>query len=250
MEIADHLAALRSDGLLLADAIAMHTLDVEVPTTPEWTAGDLLRHVGEVHRWAASHVAQRRTQPMPAEEQSELVRNWPDDDDELLEWYLSGHESLVFTLETADPGVQCWTILPGPSPLASWARRQAHETAIHRVDAESISGTITPFVPAFAADGVDELLTGFFARPGRMRTANTYSLALGATDVDRYWRVEVSPGQVVTTEGGGAADCAVQGTASDLYLLLWNRLGTAGLDVIGDPAVLRDWRDNANVTWK
>lgn len=32
--------------------------------------------------------------------------------------------------------VDCWTFLDAPSPLAFWARRQAHETAIHRADAQ------------------------------------------------------------------------------------------------------------------
>lgn len=222
METADYIAALRRDGLLLADAAAMHTFDVAVPTVPGWTAGDLVRHIGEVHRWATNHVARQLSRPMPAEEEPELTRNWPNDDDDLLEWYLNGHETLVFTLETADPAVQCWSFLPAPSPLAFWARRQAHETAIHRVDAESISGEITPFGAEFAADGVDELLKGFFARPGRLRGDPAYSLVLAATDAPRVWRVEVGPDGVVTTDEAGAADCVVSATASDLYLPCWH----------------------------
>ncbi|MBB5872524.1 uncharacterized protein (TIGR03083 family) [Allocatelliglobosispora scoriae] len=248
MEIADHIAALRRDGLLLADAAAMHTLDEAVPTTPGWTVGDLLRHIGEVHRWAMSHVAQQRLTKMPTEEEQELTRNWPEGDDELLEWFSSGHEALVFSLETADPGLRCWTFLPAPSPLAFWARRQAHETAIHRVDAESVTGEITPIGAEFAADGVDELLTCFFGRPGRLRGDPAYTLGLVATDLPRAWRVSVGP-TVVVTDGGEAADCVVTGTAEELYLLLWNRRDPAGLDVVGDEAVLTRWRDSAVVSW-
>ena len=51
-----------------------------------------------------------------------------------------GHAALVETLSTADPGLVCATFMDAPSPLAFWARRQAHETAIHRADAESASG--------------------------------------------------------------------------------------------------------------
>jgi len=40
-------------------------------------------------------------------------------------------------LASAPPDLDCLTFLAAPSPLAMWARRQAHETAIHRVDAES-----------------------------------------------------------------------------------------------------------------
>jgi uncharacterized protein (TIGR03083 family) len=74
------------------------------------------------------------------------------EDDVLVEWFVAGHAALVQALRDADPDLACWTFLPAPSPLAFWARRQAHETGIHRVDAESPADSITPFPPAFAAD--------------------------------------------------------------------------------------------------
>jgi uncharacterized protein (TIGR03083 family) len=249
MEIAEHIAVLRREGLLLADAAAMHTLDTPVPTTPEWTLGDLIRHIGEVHRWAAVHVARGLTSQLPAEEEPDLTRNWPDDDDALLEWYLDGHEALVNTLDRADPALQCWSFLPAPSPLAFWARRQAHETAIHRVDSESAGGPITEVEPEFAADGVDELLRGFFGRRRRFRTEVTSSMMLQAADAGRVWWVQTSPDGVVTRDEAAPADCVVRAPANDLYLLLWNRREPSGLDVTGDPAILTGWRDGAIVTW-
>ena len=70
----------------------------------------------------------------------------------------------------------------GPSPLAFWARRQAHETAVHRYDAQSAApgGPPAPagaFDPAFAADGVDELIMGFAARRRYRRPATAASSA-------------------------------------------------------------------------
>jgi uncharacterized protein (TIGR03083 family) len=249
MEIVEHIAVLREQGLLLADAAAEHTLDTPVPTTPEWVLGDLIRHIGEVHRWAAVHVARRLTSQLAVELEPELTRNWPDDDDALLAWYADGHEALVNTLETADPSTQCWAFLPAPSPLAFWARRQAHETAIHRADAESISGTMTPVSSQFAADGVDELLKGFFRRPRRYRGDVPRSMVLEAVDAGRVWRMDLGPEGVLVGDEAGAADCLVRGTANDLYLLLWNRRDAAGLDVTGDPSPLAAWRDGATVTW-
>jgi uncharacterized protein (TIGR03083 family) len=249
MEIAEHIAVLREQGLLLADAAAVHTLDSLVPTAPQWSLGDLIRHMGEVHRWAAAHVARRLTSPLAAELEPELTRDWPQDDDALLGWYADGHEALVNTLQTADPDLDCWAFLPAPSPLAFWARRQAHETAIHRADAESVSGPMTPVSPEFAADGVDELLKGFFRRPGRFRGEVARSMVLEAPDAGRVWRVELGPEGVVTGDGAGEADCRVRGTANDIYLLLWNRRGAAGLDVTGDPSPLAAWRDGATVVW-
>ena len=38
------------------------------------------------------------------------------------------------------------------------------------------------------------------------------------------------------------ADVAVRGTTSDLLLVLWGRLPTETVDVLGDPAVFDRWR--------
>jgi len=47
-------------------------------------------------------------------------------------------------LSAAPPDLRCWTFLPAPSPLAMWARRQAHETTVHRVDAELAAASVAP----------------------------------------------------------------------------------------------------------
>jgi hypothetical protein len=83
----------------------------------------------------------------------DIVGTWPADLD-LIDWFREGHTRLVHTLVSAPPDLDCFTFLAAPSPLAMWARRQAHETAMHRVDAESPGSTITKFHPAFAADVV------------------------------------------------------------------------------------------------
>jgi hypothetical protein len=48
---------------------------------------------------------------------------------------------------------------------AFWIRRMAHETAMHRIDADlAMRRPSTPIPPELAVDGVDELLTVFLAR--------------------------------------------------------------------------------------
>jgi hypothetical protein len=135
--------------------------------------------------------------------------------------------------------VVCATFLPAPSPLAMWARRQAHETAIHRVDAERAAGVASSCPPAFAADGVDELLVGFIPRPRiNLRADPPRSLRIRATDAAGDWLVRIGPQGPVTGAGEDGADCEVRGPASDLYLALWSRQDTAGLAVRGDGEVL------------
>jgi len=249
MEVAEHIAALRREGALLATAASRAPLDAAVPTCPEWSLRDLVRHIGGVHRWAAWNVSHPSAAPVGDEQEAELMRSWPDDAG-LLDWYRDGHAALAATLSDAAPDVACWSFLPAPSPLAFWARRQAHETAIHRADAEGASGPITPFAAEFAADGVDELLLGFLSRRRRAHLERSCSLALRATDLDTTWSVEMRPdGLSATRDARDGTDCSVAASASDLYLLLWNRRDRTGLDVSGDASVLDTWRASMRVRW-
>jgi len=245
MEISEHIAALRREGNLMAEAAARSDLDSPVRATPGWQMRDLVRHMGGIHRWAAAHVAERLAEPIPTLE--EVVGTWPDDAS-LLDWFRDGHAFLVRVLEAAEPDLACWTFLKAPSPLAFWARRQAHETGMHRADAESAGGTITPFAPAFAVDGIDELLYCFASRPGRrLRADPPRRLHVHATDAQGEWLVQVRPDGIEASGEHAAADCTVSGSASDLYLLLWNRRTEDGLEVHGDKTLLDRWRDSVQI---
>jgi uncharacterized protein (TIGR03083 family) len=249
VEIAQHVAALGREGELMAAAAEGLDLDTPLPTTPEWRMRDLLRHMGDVHRWARAHVSESRMVPIGRDELSEIAGPLPDDSG-LLDWFREGHDRLVRSLEAADPDTQCWTFLPAPSPLAFWSRRQAHETGVHRADAESPTGRITPFEPDVAVDGIDELLLGFFAGNGEEPAAEPPStLYVRATDADAGWLAYMKDRSVRHDGKDPKADCVVRGAASDLFLLLWNRRAADGLDVKGDRSVLDVWRENAQIHW-
>jgi uncharacterized protein (TIGR03083 family) len=156
----EHIAALDADGTRLAAAAELAGLDAPIPGCPLWKMRELLRHTGYVHRWAASYVTHGYEEEVDRYSEDELLRAGPGDA-ELLGWFREGHADLVRSLRSAGPGLSCWAFLDAPSPLAFWARRQAHETAIHRADAESAAGDVTPFPAVFAADGIDELLVCF-----------------------------------------------------------------------------------------
>ncbi len=233
--------ALRRDGALLADAAGGAGLDAGVPTCPDWRVRDLVRHTGAVHRWATRHVAEA----LPSYAAFEPFEEVAPGDGDLLDWYREGHRLLVDALAGAPADLECWSFLPASSPLEFWARRQAHETAVHRVDAQAALGLPpSPVDPAFAADGVDELLGGFHARRGsKVRTERPRTLRVRAEDVPGDWLVHLSsePPRVERTEGG-AADCEVRGAAADLYLALWNRGSYDRLSVTGDSALLELWQ--------
>jgi uncharacterized protein (TIGR03083 family) len=248
-EIAEHIAALRIEGERLAAAAGSAGPDAPVPSCPDWVARDLVRHLGGVHRWATGYVAGARTEQWDVD-MDELSATYPGDDG-WLGWFRDGLAALVDALGSASPDLECWTFLAAPSPLAFWARRQAHETAIHRVDAELAAG-LEPSGSgaAFAADGIDELLTGFITRrKGGPAADATKALRVQCTDTDADWLVRVGPDGVTTVRHGGDGTCAVSGPASDLYVTLWNRRAASGLAVEGEEAVLAEFLQATRIRW-
>jgi uncharacterized protein (TIGR03083 family) len=279
VEVSAHINALRREGRLMAAAAAAADLDTTVPTCPDWAVRDLLRHQGGVHRWATGIVAGPRTSPWRVD-LDEVVGEWPADG-QLVDWFRQGHAELITALSQADPGLDCWTFLAAPSPLAMWARRQAHETAVHRADAELAAGrAVSPFPAPFAADGIGELLACFITRPGgELRADPPVSLRVRCTDAPGDWRVRIGPDGAQTTPGAqtvartqatpgtraapsaqaapamrgapGAddADCTVSGRAAEVYLALWNRQPAGALTVDGDGQVLDLFRTAVQVRW-
>ena len=251
MEIPEHIAALRDQGTWLADAASRAGLDAAVPPCPPWQVKDLLRHTGYIHRWAARHVTECPDHVLDGPPEEEILRGGASDP-ELLDWFRAGHAALVKTLAIADPALECATFMAAPSALAFWARRQAHETAIHRADAESASGVVPDYVPDFAADGIDELIMGFGQRRKyRPETSADGGMQVLATDTGDAWHLDVDQGRIQAHRGPGPGGCTVSGPASGLYLFLWNRSGDAqaSVTVTGDRGFLTAWQSSVRVRW-
>jgi uncharacterized protein (TIGR03083 family) len=247
MEIAEHIAALRREGDLLAYAAQRTSLDAAVPTCPDWSLRDLVRHVGGIHRWAAAHVTRARSGRFDIF--AELEGHWPSDS-ALVEWFREGHAALVSALESAPPDLECFYFLPSPSPLAFWARRQTHETGIHRADAEGADGPVTAYDRAVAVDGIDELLFGFVSRKGSRLVSDVPRIVhFHADDAATDWLVRIGDGTPQVSHEDGQSDLSVSGDASDLFLLLWNRRTANGLGLEGDLSLLQTWRSLVQIRW-
>lgn len=243
VEIHQLIDVLETEGIRLAQASQQAGLDAAVPSCPGWAVRDLVTHMGGVHRWAAAIVGGGL--PESDDATSDLVGTGPDDA-VLLDWYRDGHRALVETLRAAPHDLACYSFLPAPTPLAFWARRQAHETAIHRADAETAGGPITSCDNTFAVDGIDEILFGFAPR---RKTATSTSIHLNLTDSDLDWLVILGPSGVTATAARPHEinpDVVVSGSASDLYLWLWNRPAT--VEVTGDSAAAEQWQQ-IRVRW-
>ncbi|MFR9796888.1 maleylpyruvate isomerase family mycothiol-dependent enzyme [Streptomyces sp. MS06] len=244
METAEFLEILDQEGRSLAAAAEAAGTGAKVPTCPQWQVRDLLRHTGAVHRWATAFVAEGHPSPRPIGEGPDL------DGGDLLTWYRDSHRHLVDTLAAAPADIAVWTFhpAPSPSPLAFWTRRQAHETAIHRYDAETArGGSPSPVGIPFAVDGIDELLRGFHARAGsRVRTPQPRTLRVRTTDADAVWTVRLSTeAPAATPDATGREDAELSGPAAELYLALWNR--TPVPSVSGDATLAELWRETSGI---
>jgi uncharacterized protein (TIGR03083 family) len=236
MEIEQQIARIRSDGEALAQAAEAGPMDTAVPGCPEWDVEQLVRHVGGVHRWAATIVRDR----IPERLQRDF--EGPADRDALLAWYREGRQALAGVLEAASPDDAFWFWGPAPNALAFWARRQANETAIHRRDAEAARGAVTPLATDDAIDALDEWF-GLAARRAKAPDGAGRLLRVVPTDGRATWNLILGD-RVEVTSDRRRGHCELRGTASDLYLWSMNRRGTDGIAVSGDDGLLQVWADN------
>ena len=157
METGEHIKYLDRDGRSLADAAAGAGTDAEAAQPPR-LAGP---------RPAAAHrqdpplgdgIRDGRTHDTSGTRRGAGSRRWRADPGGP-----EGHDLLGCRAERGAPHRDARrTFMPAPTPLAFSARRQAHETGIHRVDAESALGTPpAPMGAAFAVDGIDAAQRAF-----------------------------------------------------------------------------------------
>lgn len=196
--------------------------DAPVPACPGWALADLGRHLGSVHRWALDTILTGRPGAEPI---------GPDDHSALVSWLGEGAGTLLDALRSTDPESPTWTFGPPPHRVAFWGRRQAHETAIHLVDAQQSAGLPIRMEPLLAADGVVEVATMFF--PRQVRLARIAPLRQGL-------RIVLTDAPATAVLAGDGTDdstptaATITGPAVDVLLALWGRADLTCLDVEGD----------------
>ena len=216
-------------------------LDRPVPTCPGWTFRQLVTHLGRGHRWAAQIVATRATAPVPTREVAD--GKLPEDPARHGPWLNAGAD-LVIEAVTAAGSDLVWT-MTGMRPASFWARRRAHEAAVHLADAQLAAGRSVDLAPDLAADGVDEWL-GLVAAGTELR-GDGQSLHFHATDAGLAgtgeWLVTRTPSGVTVQRSHGKADVAVRGPAADLLLVLTRRLppSAPAVEILGEQALLTHW---------
>lgn len=215
MDYATYVGHVKEDGQRLA-AAASGSLSEEVPSCPGWTVSDLVTHVAEVyeHKIACTALG-KAPDPWPPE--------WPADRDP-IEWFGDAHGRLLEMFERSGPTTPSATWWPPDQTVGFWARRMAHETAVHRTDAELAIGKLTPVNAELAVDGVDEILVIMLAGdwsddPDDAATGQRVAISTGG----RRWGVTLEREAVSIDDDGGAGDATLGGDPSDVLLWLWGR---------------------------
>ena len=206
------------------------SLDVQVPTCPEWTLFDLVQHLGEGRRrWAATVAAgPRRHRPGPRPEGAAAA---PREREALLAWLAASTEQLLDALREAGPDRGCWTWWgdsQSPQTCGAVARHQLQEIAVHTYDAQLTVGDPQPLPVEVALDGVEEFLSTCCA------TTSAWPHEPAAVDYHategRSWRLWLSADGARTARLPHPAPCpppartrtrptlSARGTASELVL--------------------------------
>jgi uncharacterized protein (TIGR03083 family) len=206
--------------------------DARLPTCPGWTVLTLVRHIARVHNWAGHALT-------TAPDADDLAPDEPPVSwHRVLPWWDDQVTSMIHGLRSRGQDTPAWVFDAEDEPTAMfWARRQAHETAIHRLDAEHakagsnvVSAGIFP--TELAVDGIDEVLRLWVPRHTGQHPPNLHgSVRFHTTDTRHRWHVRLEPGQPprVVTRDGGTADATVTGTADAVYRATWHRPTTAAI---------------------
>jgi len=172
----------------------------------------------------------------------------PDDPAARPAWLRDGAARLAEAVSTGVSPV--WTHL-GPGPASYWARRMAHETAVHRADGQIAVGIRPVIDPVIAADGIAEWL-GFLPtvraweqpeRPSPVPEGKVVHFHVTDEGVDGEWLILGGRGGVAVETRHGKGDMALRGPASDVLLVLLRRLppDDPAVQVLGDRSLLDGW---------
>lgn len=241
------LAALRAEGPAFRAAVTEAPLDAPVPSCPEWTLVDLVHHLGSVYGWVCGHVSRGVTSPPePRPRDHAGLPTGPD----AIDWWNGQYAQLMRLLDGLDPELPAWNWAPQAKKAGFWHRRMAHETVVHRWDAQMAIAGVEPVEAKLAADGVSEVLDTWLPAGRRQAPSPRHGLVqLSATDVAQEWFLRLRGEGMALLDTHTLLDTDqhparvhASGTASDLLLALYGRVPFDVLDVTGDATLLGSLR--------
>jgi uncharacterized protein (TIGR03083 family) len=240
------VAGLRAEGAAFRATVGQDgALALPVPSCPDWTVEDLVRHLADIYQWVTGHVSRGvTTRPARSDRSDEPTGAGA------LAWWDEQYETLLKTLDWLDPALPAWNWAPQTKKAEFWHRRMAHETAVHRWDAQMAVGLSEPVEAKLAADGITEVLDTWLPAGKRRGPLDRHGVvALRATDVSEAWAVRLRGDGIALLDTDTLLDHDIHyeraiatGTASDLLLALYSRVPFDVLDVAGDVSLLEALR--------
>lgn len=233
---------------LLVSSLDDADLSIAVPSTPEWTLNQLVRHVGHAHRWADLMIRERVDEiPYDRNGAQQLASYVGEKPADVVPWLVEGAASLSEALLAVDPNLMIATLGGHPGPRV-WSRRMAHETVLHRWDVANALGVAYELDAEVARDTLAEwtalALPYAFMRwpaetapllgPGR-------TVHLHATDVEAEFVIDLTGAAPVVRQGHEKAAVALRGPVVELVLAVYRRRSVEGLEVFGDAELLEEF---------
>jgi len=247
----DFATALIDENAAFADLLRDADLSLPVPTCPEWTLEQLMRHVGRGDRWCAQIVAQQSMEyidPRTVEGGKPAAGR-----DNAIAWVQAGPQRLLDAVAHTGAETPVWTFI-GERPAKWWIRRRLHEVVVHRADAAIALGTDYVVDPALAADAITEWLERVEVQAddegpagGDRPLGDGQSIHLHATDDGLgeagEWTILGRPDGIAVAQEHGKSTVALRGPARDLLLAVVRRRSAAeeGVEMFGDAGVWDTW---------
>lgn len=249
MDAARHLEILRAEGDHVA-ALPPEALDAPVPSIPDWTVERVVRHLCRIHLWVAATFAADPTGPPADVSTLRPVPTGPD----CLPAYRQALDDLLAEFDRLGPAAPAASFIGEAVDLAWWARRQAHEVSVHRIDAQDgvhAAGGAEPDPLAVdgAADGVDEWARLFMATRWLQRHEGGVPTGLVGSTVHLHgtdhpvpadgaeWLLRFQADAIEVEATHAKGDVALRGKAEELLLVLWRRRPLDLVNVVGDRTV-------------
>ena len=230
-----YLIHLNADYQLLASAIP--EAPVDVPSCPGWTTKDLAKHMAHVYLGQA-YVVDTGSKA----ENTEHLAPYPRTED-FLEFMSWGFDAITKALDINRPERATWSWHHCDQSVDFWFRRMAHETVIHRIDAEQAVGAVTKIDEALALDGVDEVLDFLPLLGSWPEVPNIdfgiVSIVATTKSGSQVWDLQFTD-KAATVSAADLANVAarlvISGDAEAMDLYLWGRIDSSDprISITGD----------------
>jgi uncharacterized Actinobacterial protein TIGR03083 len=246
MEYARLRECLASDAARLREVANDVDGSTPVPSCPGWTVTDLVGHVALVYLHKVECMARGvKPETWPPADLAEEAKQQP------LALLDRAYRALTHEFDTRLPNAPADGWYEPDRTVGFWIRRMAHETVVHRLDAELAAGVPSAPVPDdLAIDGIEEFLyifvmwgTSAWLEWARDILAEATGQDVRLVTTGGAWLVRPTPeGVRVVEDPSEPVATEVSAAPADLLRWVWGRAGDEAVAVSGDASRLGSLR--------